>query len=367
MKINSVSLKDFRNISEMTLVANDEVNVIFGQNAQGKTNILEALWLFTGCKSFRGSKDSEFIKFNSDFSKISLKYTDKIREKKAEILFSDKKKAFLNGVEKKSTAEFIGEFYAVIFSPSHLSLIKDGPDVRRKFLDTAICQLKPKYAKALSEYKKVVLQRNSLLKDIQFHSELYDVLDVLDEQLAKYSSFIIKDRIKYLDLLSQKSEEIYSGISDNKEKFSLKYLCGTEFFNKTDINDIYDFITEKIKDSRKEDVINKTTSVGPHRDDLEIKIDNVSARSFGSQGQQRSCALALKLGESEIIKDITGENPVALLDDVMSELDEKRQDYILNHIKERQVFLTCCDPSQVLRLCKGKSFFIHGGSMKEEK
>ena len=367
MKINSVTLNDFRNISDMILLPHDEVNVIFGQNAQGKTNILEALWLFTGCKSFRGSKDSEFIKFNSDFSKISLEYTDKIREKKAEILFSDKKKAFLNGVEKKSTAEFIGEFYAVIFSPTHLSLIKDGPDVRRKFLDTAICQLKPKYAKTLSSYKKVVLQRNSLLKDIQFHSELYDVLDVLDEQLSKYSSLIIKDRIKYLDLLSQKSEEIYSGISENKEKLSLKYLCGSESFNKTDVNDIYDFMREKIKESRKEDFINKTTSVGPHRDDLEIKIDNISARSFGSQGQQRSCALALKLGESEIIKDITGENPVALLDDVMSELDEKRQDYVLNHIKERQVFLTCCDPSQVLRLCKGKSFLIDSGSIKEEK
>jgi DNA replication and repair protein RecF len=367
MKINSVSLKDFRNISEMTLVANDEVNVIYGQNAQGKTNILEALWLFTGCKSFRGSKDSEFIKFNSEFSKISLEYTDKIREKKAEILFSDKKKAFLNGVEKKSTAEFIGEFYAVIFSPAHLSLIKDGPDVRRKFLDTAICQLKPKYAKTLSAYKKIVLQRNSLLKDIQFHSELYDVLDVLDEQLASYSSLIIKDRIKYLDLLTQKSEEIYSGISENKEQLSLKYICGTDSFNKTDVKDIYDFMTEKIKESRKEDFINKTTSVGPHRDDLEIKIDNISARSFGSQGQQRSCALALKLGESEIIKDITGENPVALLDDVMSELDEKRQDYVLNHIKERQVFLTCCDPSQVLRLCKGKSFLIEKGKLVEEK
>ncbi len=367
MKINSVSLKDFRNISEMTLVANDEVNVIYGQNAQGKTNILEALWLFTGCKSFRGSKDSEFIKFNSEFSKISLEYTDKIREKKAEILFSDKKKAFLNGVEKKSTAEFIGEFYAVIFSPAHLSLIKDGPDVRRKFLDTAICQLKPKYAKTLSSYKKVVLQRNSLLKDIQFYSELYDVLAVLVVQLASYSSLIIKDRIKYLDLLTQKSEEIYSGISENKEKLSLKYICCTDSFNKTDVKDIYDFMTEKIKESRKEDFINKTTSVGPHRDDLEIKIDNISARSFGSQGQQRSCALALKLGESEIIKDITGENPVALLDDVMSELDEKRQDYVLNHIKERQVFLTCCDPSQVLRLCKGKSFLIEKGKLVEEK
>ena len=363
MKINSVTLNDFRNISEISLFPNDEVNVIYGQNAQGKTNILEAIWLFTGCKSFRGSKDNEFIKFNSEFSKISLDFTDKVRNKKAEIIISDKKKVFLNGVEKKGTTDLIGEFYSVIFSPTHLSLIKDGPDVRRKFLDTAICQLKPKYAKTLSAYKKIVLQRNSLLKDIQFHSELYDVLDVLDEQLSKFSSIIIKDRIKYLDLLSQKSEEIYSGISENKEQLSLKYICGNDSFNKTDVKDIYDFMTEKIKESRKEDFINKTTSVGPHRDDLEILINNVSARSFGSQGQQRSCALALKLGESEIIKKVTGETPVALLDDVMSELDEKRQDYVLNHINDRQVFLTCCDPSQVLRLCGGKSFLIKGGEI----
>ena len=367
MKINSVTLNDFRNISEISLFPNDEVNVIYGQNAQGKTNILEAIWLFTGCKSFRGSKDNEFIKFNSEFSKISLDFTDKVRNKKAEIIISDKKKVFLNGVEKKGTTELIGEFYSVIFSPTHLSLIKDGPDVRRKFLDTAICQLKPKYAKILSSYRKVISERNSLLKDLQYHSELLDVLDILDEQLAKYSSLIISERIKYIDLLSVKSEEIYSGISENKEKLNIKYLCGKEKLEKKDINDIYDLLLNKINFSRKEDILLKSTSVGPHRDDLEIKIDNISARSFGSQGQQRSCALALKLGESEIIKDITGENPVALLDDVMSELDEKRQDYVLNHIKERQVFLTCCDPSQVLRLCKGKSFLIESGKIKEER
>ena len=367
MKINSVTLNDFRNISEISLFPNDEVNVIYGQNAQGKTNILEAIWLFTGCKSFRGSKDNEFIKFNSEFSKISLDFTDKVRNKKAEIIISDKKKVFLNGVEKKGTTELIGEFYSVIFSPTHLSLIKDGPDVRRKFLDTAICQLKPKYAKILSSYRKVISERNSLLKDLQYHSELLDVLDILDEQLAKYSSLIISERIKYIDLLSFKSEEIYSGISENKEKLNIKYLCGKEELEKKDINDIYDLLLNKINFSRKEDILLKSTSVGPHRDDLEIKIDNISARSFGSQGQQRSCALALKLGESEIIKDITGENPVALLDDVMSELDEKRQDYVLNHIKERQVFLTCCDPSQVLRLCKGKSFLIESGKIKEER
>ncbi len=364
MIINSVKLNDFRNISEIELLPDSEVNVIYGQNAQGKTNILEAIWLFTGCKSFRGSKDSEFIKFNSDFSKISLEYTDKVRSKKAEIIISDKKKALLNGVEKKSTTDFIGEFYSVIFSPAHLSLIKDGPNVRRKFLDTAICQLKPKYAKTLSAYRKILLQRNSLLKDIQYHSELYDVLDSWDEQLAKYSSIIINDRIKYIAHLSKFSEEIYSGISENKEKLSLQYICGINEIEGLRVEEIYSFMKEKIEKNRKEDILLKTTTIGPHRDDLEINIDNISARSFGSQGQQRSCALALKLGESEIIKDVTGENPVALLDDVMSELDEKRQDYVLNNIKERQVFLTCCDPSQVLRQCKGKSFLIEKGKIK---
>lgn len=365
MKINSVMLNNFRNISDISFLPDSEVNVIYGQNAQGKTNVLEAIWLFTGCKSFRGSKDSEFIKFNTDFSKISLDYCDNIREKKAEIIIGEKKKAFLNGVEKKSTTEFIGEFYSVIFSPTHLSLIKDGPSERRKFLDSAICQLKPKYAKTLTSYKKIVLQRNSLLKDISYNSELYDILDILDEQLKKYASLIIFERLKYIDLLSKNSEEIYAGISENKEKMSIKYLCGLDALEKNDLNDIYDFLSEKIKEARKDDIFSKTTSIGPHRDDIEININNISARSFGSQGQQRSCALALKLGESEIIKSVTGENPIALLDDVMSELDEKRQDYVLNHIKERQVFLTCCDPSQVLRLCKGKSFLIENGQIKE--
>ncbi len=365
MKINSVSLNNFRNISNTVLLPDEEVNVIYGKNAQGKTNILEAIWLFTGCKSFRNSKDNEFIKFESEISKISLNYEDKVREKKADIIIGDKKKVLLNGVEKKSSAELIGEFYAVIFSPSHLSLIKDGPAVRRKFLDTAICQLKPKYAKTLASYRRIIVQRNSLLKDIQYNSELYDILDSWDEQLARYASLIISERNKYIKELSLFSEEIYSGISENKEKMSVNYLSSVENSRLLNENDVYLSLSEKIKQARKEDIINKTTSIGPHRDDIEINIDNISARSFGSQGQQRSCALALKLGESEIIKKITGENPVALLDDVMSELDEKRQDYVLNHIKERQVFLTCCDPSQVLRLLKGKSFFVENGNIKE--
>ncbi len=363
MTVSSVKIKNFRNIADLNFTADNGVNVIYGENAQGKTNILESIWLFTGCKSFRGAKDIELIKFGEEFSKINLEFSDNLREKKSEIIIADKKKTVsLNGISLRSTAELIGSFYAVIFSPIHLSLIKDGPSARRKFLDTALCQLKPSYAEQLAGYKRALIQRNALLKDLHLNAELYDMLDIWDDQLARYSACVIKERLKYIDLLSEYSKSIYSGISENKESFSVFY-SKKEFNKELSLKDIYLSEIENLKKSRKEDIISKTTTVGPHRDDLEISINNVSARSFGSQGQQRSCALALKLGESEIIKKVTGETPVALLDDVMSELDEKRQDYVLNHINDRQVFLTCCDPSQVLRLCGGKSLLIKGGEI----
>lgn len=364
MTVNSVKIKNFRNITDLCFTADEGVNVIYGENAQGKTNILESLWLFTGCKSFRGAKDSDFIRFGEDFSKINLEFSDNSRTKKSEITFCEKKKnVFHNGVQLRSSSELIGSFYAVIFSPVHLSLIKDGPASRRKFLDTALCQLKPSYAQNLAGYKRALLQRNALLKDLYLNTELYDVLDVWDDRLARHSAAVIKERLDYITLLSEYSKIIYSGISENKEEFSVFYSRNEYKSEEITVRDIYLRELEKLKESRKEDIVLKTTTVGPHRDDLEILINNVSARSFGSQGQQRSCALALKLGESEIIKKITGETPVALLDDVMSELDEKRQDYVLNHINDRQVFLTCCDPSQVLRLCGGKSFLIKDGEI----
>ncbi len=365
MEVNSIELNNFRNISSLFLKADSGVNVIYGENAQGKTNILEAIWLMTGLKSFRGSKDAELIKFNEDIAKLKLKFSDNLREKENQLILADKKKnIYHNGVSLKSTGELVGSFYAVIFSPDHLSLIKNGPSERRKFLDTALCQLKPGYAGALANYRRALMQRNAILKDLHLNSQLYDILEQWDIQLARYSSSVISERIKYIDILSSYSKEIYSGISENREEISIKYSLSDKFNVNTPLEEIYNIQLRSIKDSIKDDLITKSTSVGPHRDDIDILINNVSARVFGSQGQQRSCALALKLGEAEIIKKVTGETPVALLDDVMSELDEKRQDYVLNRIKDRQVFLTCCDPSQVLRMCGGKTFLIKGGEIK---
>ena len=362
MIINSLSVSDYRNIDYIRINPSENVNIIFGENAQGKTNLLESIWLFTGCKSFRTKKDSELLGFEKEYAKNIIEFFAFGRQQTAELIIDKKRTAFKNGIELKSPAELIGEFYAVIFSPSHLSLIQDGPVFRRSFLDTALCQLKPNYAKGLARYRHTLEQRNALLKDIQFHSELYDTLDIWDEKLASYGAAVVFERIKYSKQLSVHADEIYSGISDGREKLTVNYVNNTGLYIE-DPYEIKDFLKQRLRQTRREDIFNKITGIGPQRDDLEININGLSARKFGSQGQMRSCALALKLSEANIIKEITGEEPVILLDDVMSELDISRQDYILNHINGRQVFITCCDPATVLRMCEGKTFHIEKGCL----
>ncbi|MBE6827153.1 MAG: DNA replication/repair protein RecF [Ruminococcaceae bacterium] len=362
MIINSLCVTDYRNIDFIKINPSENVNIIFGENAQGKTNLLESIWLFTGCKSFKTKKDSELLGFNKDFSKNRIEYSAFGREQNIEMVIDTKRKITKNGIELKSSAELIGSFYAVIFSPMHLSLIQDGPVNRRAFLDTALCQLKPNYAKGLARYRHTLEQRNALLKDIQFHSELYDTLDIWDEKLSSYGAAVVYERIKYAEILSEHANKIYFGISDGKEELKVNYINNTGLYIK-DPYEIKNFLKERLRQTRRDDIFNKITGIGPQRDDLDITINDLSVRKFGSQGQKRSCALALKLSEANIIKDITGEEPVILLDDVMSELDLKRQDYILNHINGRQVFITCCDPVTILRMCEGKTFHIDKGHL----
>lgn len=362
MIVNSLTVTDYRNIGFIRISPSENVNIIFGENAQGKTNLLESIWLFTGCKSFRTKKDNELTGFNKEYAKNEMEYFAFGREQKVQLIINKKRSAVKNGIELKSPAELIGEFYAVIFSPTHLSLIQDGPVFRRSFLDTALCQLKPNYAKGLAKYKHTLEQRNALLKDIQYHSELYDTLDIWDERLASYGAAVVSERIKYAKELSEHSDKIYSGISEERENLTVEYVNNTGLYADNP-EEIKNFLKERLKQTRREDIFNKVTGIGPQRDDLDIRINGLSARKFGSQGQKRSAALAMKLSEANIIRDITGEEPVILLDDVMSELDIKRQDYILNHISGRQVFITCCDPATVLRMCEGKTFHIEKGCL----
>ncbi len=362
MRVNSLKAKNFRNIQNIQIEPCENVNIIFGENAQGKTNLLESIWLFTGCRSFRGSKENEFIKFGEEFASLELNFFGNGRDQTAKIKIDEKRRPELNGVSLSSVSKLAGEFFAVVFAPTHLSLIKEGPSQRRKFLDIALCQLKPRYANALMQYNRAILQRNALLKDITYHSELLDTLDVWDDKLCTLGAVIIAERVNYINRLEPFIEEIYGGLSQKREIMKATYFSPIKINSNTE-SEIKQEMFKNLMNARKQDILSGSTSIGPHRDDLNIEINNLPARNFGSQGQQRSCALALKLSEAEIIKSITGQQPVALLDDVMSELDNTRQDYILNHISEKQVFITCCEPSTLLKMCGGKAFELKEGAL----
>ena len=356
MKITEFEIKNYRNIENLSISPCEGVNIIYGENAQGKTNILEGMFLFTGLKSFRSSKDSELVKFGKEMAKINIEFLTSSRKQAAEIKITDRRRASLNGVGLKSPTELMSRFPAALFSPGFMSLIQNGPSERRKFIDSAICQIKPKYAVLLSEYTKIVKQRNAVLKDNEDLRGISLFLECINESFCSLGEEIYKERKEYLDILLPFVSEIYSGLSSGKEEISFSYLrkgCHSENENFCDI----------VKGHEKADINARMTLTGPHRDDIEININGVSARSFGSQGQKRSAAIALKLSEAEVIKSIIGEEPVILLDDVMSELDTARQDYILNHIKNRQVFITCCDPGSILRMSEGKTFNISNGRL----
>ena len=362
MKVNSLEIQNFRNIENMKIEPCDTVNIIYGENAQGKTNLLEALWLFTGCRSFRGAKEKEYLKFDTDFARLDINFSDDRLSHEASIILGDKKKTVLDGVEHASSSVFFGEFLGIIFAPQHLGLVKGGPIERRKFINMALCQLRPKYSNVLTNYNKILEERNALLKDITYHSELYDTLDIWDEKLSFYSATIINQRLKYLEELSPFLDDIYNGISSGKEKISLLYDSPIDVRDKT-VEELSEIIFTELKNARASDIREGSTSIGPHRDDILISLDSLPVKNFGSQGQQRSCALALKLAEAAVIKKVSGKQPIAFLDDVMSELDTSRQDYILNHIDGWQVFITCCDPSSILKSKTGKVFEIEGGKL----
>lgn len=361
MKINSIAIEGFRNIEKLDLDF-DDVNIIYGENAQGKTNLIEAIYLFTGSKSFRGVKDKELVKFDNEFASLKIDFENKSRQQNAQILIQNKRSASLNGVKKKSAAALGEELKAVIFSPVHLSMVKDGPIERRKFIDNALCQLKFNYRNVLKDYNRSLSQRNMLLKDATKNNSLLDMLYIWDKNLAISGAKIIYQRQKYIETLLPFAKDIFDGLSSGKEDIDL-ILKGPFDYSGLTVDEIQKQLMFAFDNNRSNDIMNRITTIGPHRDDMEILINGRSARSFGSQGQQRSCVLALKLAEASLLREMTEDEPLALLDDVMSELDISRQDYILNHIKDWQVFITCCDANTVLRLKEGKTFHIQNGGL----
>lgn len=364
-----MKIEGFRNISALSLSPCETVNIFYGDNAQGKTNLIEAIWLFSGSPSFRGAKNAELIRFDEDFSRLCCDFSTEKRTEKIEITMSRDnrpRKISLNGVPLATSSELTGSFYCVVFSPVHLSLIKDGPKNRRKFLDTAISQITPQYKNYLSIYEQALLQRNALLKRSNGFRNFSDTLEVWDRQLAKTGTILSIYRSDYVKKLSALAQKIYDGLSNSKEKLSISYIS-TAFPDFFDIKEYDESAVSayllSMKEKQSGDIALGFTQIGPHKDDLEVFINDKSARAFGSQGQQRSAAIALKLAEAELLKRVTKENPIMLLDDVMSELDIRRQDYILNHVKNLQVFITCCDVVNTKGLQKGKIFKIKDGEL----
>ena len=345
MKVVSLKFNDFRNLKDNIIYPCDGTNIIYGDNAQGKTNLLEAIWLFSGGHSFRGAKESELTKFGSKNSLLTMDFYSQERDQTASIKFvGNKKQVHINDVPKTSSAYLSECFAAVVFSPEHLALVKNGPSLRRKFIDGAICQQNIKFAVLLSKYNRTLVQRNSLLKEIYKHPELSETLCIWDDSLILIGAKIIKERLDYINKLNVIAAQYHSGISSDSEKLYIDYVSTTSIT----LNDTEKEIIEKIRAGfekvRKEDIKLSCTNCGPHRDDLDFYLNDMKAKNFGSQGQQRSIVLSLKLAEAKMLWDYFGESPVVLLDDVLSEIDRSRQEYLLDNAKGCQTFITGCEP-----------------------
>ena len=374
MYITRLTTENFRNLRDGEVLPCQDVNVIYGGNAQGKTNLLEAFWLFTGGHSFRGAKDSELPRLaaagggNMPRAALTLDFFSEGRMQAAALhIENGRRSSVINGVKKKTGSALVGKMRGVIFSPEHLLLVKEGPARRRSFIDGALCQLKPGYAGLLGIFQRALLQRNALLKDLVRFPELTDTLAVWDARFAKLGGEVMAERAAYVQRLAPKVQEIYFGISKGREGLMVSYAPAVKAEEGLDSQQAEQALLQELARTRRSDIRAGFTTTGPHRDDLEITLDGLSARVYGSQGQQRSAVLALKLAEAEALSQLTGEPPVVLLDDVMSELDQSRQDYLLNHLHGRQVFITCCSPETVSRMETGRRFRVEAGQVGAEE
>lgn len=333
MIVESIKLNHFRNYDALELSFDGGTNLFYGDNAQGKTNILESVYLCGTTRSHKGSKDKEVIHFGEEEAHICM--TIKKNEASYRIdmhLKKNKTKGIaINGVRVRKASELIGLGNFVFFSPEDLNIIKNGPSERRRFLDMELCQLDKIYLYHLSSYNKALVQRNRLLKDYDFYRESGAMLDVLDEQLVQHGSVVIRLRGAFTEKLNGIIREIHSNLSGQKEHLFLEYEKDVET----------DAFEQKLKMNRERDIRTKITNAGPHRDDLGFLIDGIDIRRYGSQGQQRTAALSLKLAEIEIVKRHVKDTPVLLLDDVLSELDSSRQKYLLESIHDIQTMITC--------------------------
>ena len=360
MIIKSIELKNFRNYEELEIHFDDQTNILYGDNAQGKTNILEALYLSGTTKSHRGTKDRDLIQFGYEEShletiveKNGIDYQIDMHLKK-----NSPKGIAINKIPIRKASELFGIVHFVFFSPEDLNIIKEGPAGRRRFIDLELSQLDKVYLSNLSNYNRIINQRNSLLKELYYQENLIETLDIWDMQLAEYGTKVIENRKKFIEQVNNIISNIHYRLTGGKENITLTY--------ESSVGDMS--LEQALKRYRQRDIKFKSTSVGPHRDDLCFKIGEIDIRKFGSQGQQRTAALSLKLSEIELVRMLIRDTPVLLLDDVLSELDKNRQNYLLDSIHDIQTVITCTGLDEFVnhRFSINKIFHVKSGTVVNE-
>ena len=361
MIIKSLELLDYRNYKTLQMEFSEGTNILYGNNAQGKTNILESIYVCATTKSHRGSRDKDMIRFEQEDAHIRMFVEKRGIEHKIDIhLKKNKTKGVaIDGIPIKKSSELMGMVNVVFFSPEDLTIIKSGPAERRRFIDMELCQLNKVYLHDISDYNRIVNQRNNLLKQAYFEPALQDTLDVWDAQLVRYGTRIIREREKFIEQLNDMIQPIHEKLSGGKEHLTLRYepnVSEKEF-------------EEQLLARRENDLRFKSTTIGPHRDDLGFYIDGINVRKFGSQGQQRTAALSLKLAEIDLVKLFIKDTPILLLDDVLSELDSFRQNYLLESIRQIQTVITCTGLDEFIsnQFNIDKIFRVKNGSIDREQ
>ena len=369
MIIEGIKLINFRNYNNLSVLFNPNINIMIGRNAQGKTNLLEAIYICSTGRSFRTSRDREIIKFEKGEAYVGANLKVGELEKWTEIkLHREKSKRIkVNKIELKSYKELNTGLKVVVFSPEDLKLIKEGPNLRRSYLDSSISQLKPLYYYNLNRYYKILIQRNNLLKSIRYKSNLPDLIEVFDIQMARFGSLIILERESYINRLLIEAKINHNVITKNMEILDIQYLRSIE--DGKSLIEIETCFLKILKESRKKDIETGTTNKGPHRDDFAISINGKDSKTYASQGQQRSIVLTLKLSEVEMIKKDTGYNPILLLDDVYSELDEERRIHLTKLFSKMQTFITLTDAVDIDGLdgYEKEFFYINDGCIYNGK
>ena len=360
MVIKSLKLKNYRNYELLNLTFDPKTNILYGDNAQGKTNILEALYLSGTTKSHRGTKDRDLIQFGREESHLET-----VVEKNG-VLFqidmhlkkNSPKGIAINKIPIRRAGALFGIVHFVFFSPEDLNIIKEGPAGRRRFIDLELSQLDKVYLSNLSNYNRIINQRNSLLKEIVYQKDLIDTLDIWDMQLAEYGTKIIERRKKFIDEVNRIIGGIHEKLTGGRENIELSYESSAGELS----------MEEMLRKNRERDIRFKSTSAGPHRDDLCFRVGDLDIRKFGSQGQQRTAALSLKLSEIELVKMLIHDTPILLLDDVLSELDKNRQNYLLDSIHDIQTVITCTGLDEFVnhRFSINKIFYVKNGTVAKE-